>query len=133
MQEPQTEEELRACLAEARDTNQRLNREKQKLEAREAERNKVAAESYSYGLGYNAGRKADQDYRIKFYEKKLADYKAGTRQELRELRAWKASAMQVFMELDLQNIGKEMDLTIGSNIAEHILPFVKAAQQRAES
>ena len=53
----------------------------------------------------------------------------GTDDELEDLRTWKESAMRVFMEIQLQEIGTELGLTLGTDIGPQILP--KLRQYRA--
>jgi hypothetical protein len=45
--------------------------------------------------------------------------------ELDDLLRWKSEAMKVMDDLDLQEIGKEMGLRLGDNIAVKILPYIK--------
>lgn len=51
--------------------------------------------------------------------------KAVKRDPLKELREWKRQALKVLNALDLQEIGKELNLTVGDSVAEHILPRIK--------
>ena len=42
-----------------------------------------------------------------------------------ELREWKESSMQIMADLDLQEIGKVLNLKLGSSISEQTLPAIK--------
>jgi len=42
-----------------------------------------------------------------------------------DLLRWKSEAMQVMNDLNLQEIGKEMGLRLGANIAANILPYIR--------
>lgn len=46
------------------------------------------------------------------------------------LTRWKSEAMQVMNDLDFQEIGKEIDLDLGDNIAKSILPYIKKAKAK---
>lgn len=46
-------------------------------------------------------------------------------QELEDLKSWKESALEIFNELNLQEIGKVMGVPLGESIADKILPFIK--------
>lgn len=50
-----------------------------------------------------------------------------------ELLRWKKEAVQVFDDLDLQAIGKVLNLKLGDNIAKHILPALQQALAAAAS
>lgn len=41
------------------------------------------------------------------------------------LKEWKDFAMNVFKDIDLQELGKEMNLQPGKDIAKKILPYIK--------
>ena len=43
----------------------------------------------------------------------------------KELLDWKESSMQVMADLDLQEIGKVLNLKLGSSISEQTLPAIK--------
>lgn len=47
-----------------------------------------------------------------------------------QLTRWKSEAMQVMNDLDFQEIGKEIDLDLGDNIAKSILPYIKKAKSK---
>jgi len=49
--------------------------------------------------------------------------------ELRDLRAWKESAMKVMNDLKLQECGEALGLAPGSEIVKHILPALLATRQ----
>lgn len=50
--------------------------------------------------------------------------------ELEALHRWKAEAMEVFNQLDLQEIGNELGITLGHSIADKILPYIKELKAR---
>jgi len=54
------------------------------------------------------------------YELRLAAEK-----ERNELKAWKEEAMEVMNKLDLQAIGKELQIPLGSEISSQVLPGIK--------
>ena len=45
--------------------------------------------------------------------------------ELEDLRAWKESAMRVLGGIQLQEIGKELNLPLGTDIGPQILPAIR--------
>lgn len=47
-----------------------------------------------------------------------------------DLLRWKAEAIQVMSDLNLQEIGKEIGLKLGGNIAANILPYIKELKGR---
>jgi len=49
----------------------------------------------------------------------------GEDDELEDLRRWKAEAMQVLASLDLQAIGNEIGLSLGTDIGPQILPYIR--------
>ena len=49
------------------------------------------------------------------------------------LKAWKESAMDVEKTWDVQAIGNEMGLALGSPIREHILPYIKKLKEELEN
>jgi hypothetical protein len=49
--------------------------------------------------------------------------------ELDSLRQWKSEMLQVLNSLNLQAIGKELNLTLGSNIPSSILPNIISQKQ----
>jgi hypothetical protein len=53
----------------------------------------------------------------------------GADDELEDLRRWKAESMQVFAGLDLQAIGYEIGLPIGTDIGPQILPYIRALKK----
>ncbi len=53
--------------------------------------------------------------------------------ELEDLRRWKAEAMQVLAELNAQEIGKEMGLTIGQAVTPRILPYIRSLKAKLET
>lgn len=48
----------------------------------------------------------------------------------KELSYWKESMMKVHSELDLQEIGKVLEIPLGSSIAPQVLPKVKELQEQ---
>jgi hypothetical protein len=48
-------------------------------------------------------------------------------QELEELRAWKESAMKVMP--DFQEIGKLLDIPLGTSVSEQIIPKIKELKE----
>lgn len=52
--------------------------------------------------------------------------------ELEEIATWKASAMEVFKKLNLPLIGKELDVKLGVDISEGVLPGVKGLKKQLE-
>jgi len=46
------------------------------------------------------------------------------------LEQWKKEAMIVFDDLNLQEIGKELDLPLGANIAKEILPWIRVMKKQ---
>ena len=55
------------------------------------------------------------------HDKELEDRE----KELEELKAWKEEAIEVMNKLQLQEIGKELQLPLGSDIPSQILPEIK--------
>lgn len=47
------------------------------------------------------------------------------KEQIATLKKWIADATKIYGDLDLQEIGKEMGLTVGDNISAKILPFIK--------
>ncbi len=55
----------------------------------------------------------------------MKDYCLKLEQERNELKAWKEEAIQVMNRFQLQEIGKELELPLGSDIPSQILPEIK--------
>jgi hypothetical protein len=55
----------------------------------------------------------------------FADELEDQEKELNELKAWKEGATEVMDKLQLQEIGKELELPLGSDIASQVLPIIK--------
>lgn len=53
------------------------------------------------------------------------EYVLWIEKQLWELIEWKLSAMNIFKEIDLQAIGKEIGVGIGQDIAKEILPYIR--------
>jgi hypothetical protein len=53
----------------------------------------------------------------------------GEDDELEDLRRWKAETMQVLASFDLQAIGKEIGLPLGTNIGPQILPYIRTLKR----
>lgn len=51
----------------------------------------------------------------------------------RDLKDWKTSALDLLNKIDLQAIGKELNLPLGSDIASAILPSIRALKARLDS
>jgi hypothetical protein len=66
---------------------------------------------------YRVERELTHQEVIELYQK--------TKKELDELKAWKEEAMEVMNKLQLQEIGKELQLPLGSDIPSQILPEIK--------
>jgi hypothetical protein len=45
--------------------------------------------------------------------------------EIKELRKWKSEAMMVLSNADFQEVGKELNLPLGSDVPKNILPNIK--------
>lgn len=54
------------------------------------------------------------------------------REENRQLLLWKESALEVMNKMDLQAIGKEIGLPLGSSIPEHVLPAIYKLKEEIE-
>lgn len=52
--------------------------------------------------------------------------------EIIALKNWKDEAIQVFADLNLQEIGKEIPVPLGESIAKNILPFIKKIKAYAD-
>lgn len=76
--------DLLAQLSEARETNKRLNRRVQDLESKIA---KGRMYQMGWSAGWSSGRDDAEERAKKHYERKLAEYKHATRDEMRKLRA----------------------------------------------
>ena len=50
--------------------------------------------------------------------------------QVKELEAWKESALTILNQIDFQAIGKELDLTLGVDVAPNILPAIRELKQR---
>jgi hypothetical protein len=50
-------------------------------------------------------------------------------EEIEKLEQWKGEMMIVLDDLNLQEIGKELDLPVGANIAAAILPWIQMAKE----
>lgn len=48
----------------------------------------------------------------------------GLEEELRALRDWKASALEVLGDLQLQEVAKVLDIQLGERIARQVLPKI---------
>lgn len=57
---------------------------------------------------------------------------ASLQKKLEIAGAWKESALSVMNKVDLQEIGKELDLPLGTDIPPNILPGIRALQARLE-
>lgn len=54
------------------------------------------------------------------------------KEELEELKAWKEEATEVMNKLQLQEIGKELQLPLGSDIPSQILPEIKRIKAHSD-
>ena len=83
---PETPAELSCTdlLAQARDTNQKLNRRCQELQSA------ITGHDH-YSWGFRSGYEAAQKNAEKLYEQKLAEYKHATRKEMERLRCANAA------------------------------------------
>jgi hypothetical protein len=66
---------------------------------------------------YRVERELTHQEVIELYQK--------TKKERDELKAWKEEATEVMNKLQLQEIGKELQLPLGSDIPSQILPEIK--------
>lgn len=60
-----------------------------------------------------------------FEKKKLMDELLRLEKSNKELTDWKESASRLLNDLDLQGIGKELNLPYGTDIALQVLPKIK--------
>ena len=81
------------------------------LEEREK---RLIAEKSNY---YRVERELTHQEVIELYQK--------TKKELDELKAWKEEVTEVMNKFKLQEIGKELQLPLGSDIPSQILPEIK--------
>ena len=51
--------------------------------------------------------------------------RAELERDVEELRAWKASALEVMNRIDFQAVGRELDVPLGADVAARILPGIK--------
>jgi len=66
---------------------------------------------------YRVERELTHQEVIELYQK--------TKKELEELKAWKEEATEVMNKLQLQEVGKDHQLPLGSDIPSQILPEIK--------
>jgi hypothetical protein len=52
--------------------------------------------------------------------------------KIAELKNWKSEASKILDDLKLQEVGKELGLTVGTDIAPHILPGIQKLKNRLE-
>jgi hypothetical protein len=60
------------------------------------------------------------------------DYTKNLERENAELREWKRQQLQVWSDLNLQEVGDELELAVGTPIAENVLPGIKRLKGRDE-
>jgi hypothetical protein len=54
-------------------------------------------------------------------------------EENQQLKKWKQEAMTVFSQIDLQEIGKLLNIKLGTSVSEQLLPkFIELLEQRNE-
>lgn len=59
-----------------------------------------------------------------------ADFARELEREIQELQAWKQSALQVMNQTDLQAVGRELGLTLGTDVSPNILPGIQKLKER---
>lgn len=72
------------------------------------------------------------EYKGKLYGKVNQSYfpLEATTDDFENLKNWKESAMKIFNEIDLQAIGKELNVGLGQSVSENLLEKIKLHTER---
>jgi hypothetical protein len=107
-----------------------LRKIEDKLTAERADHDSTKAE-----LAECYSKRAELEEGVEIYSEKLVTEQqahATTRRELEELAGWKQSALSVLNKIDLQKIGDALDVPLGADVSDKILPGIKSLQAQLD-